>query len=147
MAVAVEPGSANAGFRSLFFMITPNETSYQRLEDVPEYVLQVGSGHGFAHFRTVCGLCCFRKESCVRACVFVCVCVCVCDLDLDCHSLRGLRAGRTHSKPQVSQHKKTKQIKRSKPFSTLQRLVFDLFVFSDFSSKVQTHPVVPAAQM
>ncbi|XP_056299810.1 alkylglycerol monooxygenase isoform X1 [Pseudoliparis swirei] len=40
MAVAVEPGSANAGFRSLFFMITPNETSYQRLEDVPEYVLQ-----------------------------------------------------------------------------------------------------------
>ncbi|TNN49619.1 hypothetical protein EYF80_040177 [Liparis tanakae] len=40
MAVAVEPGSAHAGLRSLFFMLTPNETSYQRLEDVPEYVLQ-----------------------------------------------------------------------------------------------------------
>ncbi|XP_062421538.1 alkylglycerol monooxygenase [Pungitius pungitius] len=33
-------GDASAGFRSLFFMLSPNESSYQKLQDVPQYVQQ-----------------------------------------------------------------------------------------------------------
>uniref|UniRef100_G3PH00 Alkylglycerol monooxygenase n=1 Tax=Gasterosteus aculeatus aculeatus TaxID=481459 RepID=G3PH00_GASAC len=40
MAQAAESGIAYTGLRSLFFMLTPNESSYQKLEDVPQYVQQ-----------------------------------------------------------------------------------------------------------
>lgn len=43
MAQAAESGIAYTGLRSLFFMLTPNESSYQKLEDVPQYVQQVGT--------------------------------------------------------------------------------------------------------
>ncbi|XP_040899307.1 alkylglycerol monooxygenase [Toxotes jaculatrix] len=40
MAEAVQPGSVSAGFRAMFLMLTPNESSFQRVEDVPQYVQQ-----------------------------------------------------------------------------------------------------------
>ncbi|KAM9852506.1 alkylglycerol monooxygenase [Aulostomus maculatus] len=44
MAEAAEPGplsgSVSKGFRAMFFMLTPNETSFQKVEDVPQYVQQ-----------------------------------------------------------------------------------------------------------
>eukprot|EP00064_Thunnus_orientalis_P011293 superscaffoldBa00001618_g11323 len=40
MAAAVEPGSVSTGVRSLFFMLTPNESSFETVEDVPQYVQQ-----------------------------------------------------------------------------------------------------------
>lgn len=43
MAEAVELGSVSAGVRALFYMLTPNESSFQRVEDVPHYVQQVGT--------------------------------------------------------------------------------------------------------
>ena len=35
------------GFGKLFYMVTPNETSFEKLEDVPEpdYITQVGSSY------------------------------------------------------------------------------------------------------
>lgn len=43
MAEAVELDSVSAGVRALFYMLTPNESSFQRVEDVPHYVQQVGT--------------------------------------------------------------------------------------------------------
>lgn len=40
MAGGVELGSVSRGFRSIFCMLTPNESSFQRVEDVPPYVEQ-----------------------------------------------------------------------------------------------------------
>nr|XP_015805310.2 alkylglycerol monooxygenase [Nothobranchius furzeri] len=40
MAVEVGSGSVSRGFRSLFFMLTPNESSFQKVEEVPQYVQQ-----------------------------------------------------------------------------------------------------------
>ncbi|XP_068426657.1 alkylglycerol monooxygenase [Clinocottus analis] len=40
MAEEAETGSSSVGFRSLFFMLTPNESSFHKLEDVPQYVQQ-----------------------------------------------------------------------------------------------------------
>ncbi|XP_042346063.1 alkylglycerol monooxygenase [Plectropomus leopardus] len=40
MAEAVELGTVSAGVRSMFFMLTPNETSFQKMEEVPQYVQQ-----------------------------------------------------------------------------------------------------------
>lgn len=40
MAGGVELGSVSRGFRSMFSMLTPNESSFQRVEDVPPYVEQ-----------------------------------------------------------------------------------------------------------
>ncbi|XP_045902095.1 alkylglycerol monooxygenase isoform X2 [Micropterus dolomieu] len=36
----MELGSVSTGVRSLFFMLTPNESSFQKMEDVPQYVQQ-----------------------------------------------------------------------------------------------------------
>ena len=43
MAEAVELDSVSRGVRSMFFMLTPNESSFQKVEDVPQYVQQVGT--------------------------------------------------------------------------------------------------------
>ncbi|KAK5862125.1 hypothetical protein PBY51_017554 [Eleginops maclovinus] len=40
MAGAVKPDSVSMGARAMFFMITPNESSFQKVEDVPQYVQQ-----------------------------------------------------------------------------------------------------------
>ncbi|KAJ4930899.1 hypothetical protein JOQ06_025202 [Pogonophryne albipinna] len=40
MAGAVNPDSVSTGARAMFFMITPNESSFQKVEDVPQYVQQ-----------------------------------------------------------------------------------------------------------
>lgn len=40
MAEAVELGSVSTGVRALFYMLTPNESSFQKVEDVPQYVQQ-----------------------------------------------------------------------------------------------------------
>ncbi|XP_008285586.1 alkylglycerol monooxygenase [Stegastes partitus] len=40
MAGGVELGSVSTGFRSIFFMLTPNESSFEKVEDVPQYVEQ-----------------------------------------------------------------------------------------------------------
>lgn len=32
----------STGFRALFYMVTPNESSFERVEDVPPYTSQVG---------------------------------------------------------------------------------------------------------
>uniref|UniRef100_A0A4W6CJ68 Alkylglycerol monooxygenase n=1 Tax=Lates calcarifer TaxID=8187 RepID=A0A4W6CJ68_LATCA len=40
MAEAVELGSVPAGLRAMFLMLTPNESSFQKVEDVPQYVQQ-----------------------------------------------------------------------------------------------------------
>ncbi|XP_069576799.1 alkylglycerol monooxygenase [Brachyistius frenatus] len=40
MSAAVELGSVSSGFRSIFFMLTPNESSFEQVEDVPQYVQQ-----------------------------------------------------------------------------------------------------------
>ncbi|TDH11332.1 hypothetical protein EPR50_G00059910 [Perca flavescens] len=40
MAGAVVPGSVSAGLRAMFLMLTPNESSFQKVEDVPQYVQQ-----------------------------------------------------------------------------------------------------------
>lgn len=40
MAGAVNPDTEA---RAMFFMITPNESSFQKVEDVPQYVQQVGT--------------------------------------------------------------------------------------------------------
>ncbi|KAF3839615.1 hypothetical protein F7725_018332 [Dissostichus mawsoni] len=40
MAGAVNPDSVSTGTRAMFFMITPNESSFQKVEDVPQYVQQ-----------------------------------------------------------------------------------------------------------
>ncbi|XP_073340917.1 alkylglycerol monooxygenase [Pagrus major] len=40
MAEAMELGSVSRGFRSMFSMLTPNESSFQKVEDVPQYVQQ-----------------------------------------------------------------------------------------------------------
>lgn len=34
-------GSVSQGFRVMFYMLQPNETSFQSLEEVPDYVKQV----------------------------------------------------------------------------------------------------------
>ena len=57
---AVESGAVSQGVRALFFMLTPNETSFEKVEDVPHYVQQVGD-----------------SPVCVSVCVCVCVCLCV----------------------------------------------------------------------
>ncbi len=43
MAEAVGLGSVSTGARAMFFMLTPNESSFEKLEDVPQYVQQVGA--------------------------------------------------------------------------------------------------------
>ncbi|KAM7421519.1 hypothetical protein PAMA_015590 [Pampus argenteus] len=40
MAEAAELGSVSSGIRSMFFMLTPNESSFEKVEDVPLYVQQ-----------------------------------------------------------------------------------------------------------
>uniref|UniRef100_A0A3P8RPK6 Alkylglycerol monooxygenase n=1 Tax=Amphiprion percula TaxID=161767 RepID=A0A3P8RPK6_AMPPE len=40
MAGGMELGTVSRGFRSMFFMLTPNESSFQKVEDVPQYVEQ-----------------------------------------------------------------------------------------------------------
>ncbi|KAM7382948.1 hypothetical protein PAMP_002641 [Pampus punctatissimus] len=40
MAEAVELDSVSSGLRSMFFMLTPNESSFEKVEDVPLYVQQ-----------------------------------------------------------------------------------------------------------
>ncbi|XP_049439296.1 alkylglycerol monooxygenase [Epinephelus fuscoguttatus] len=40
MAEAVEVGSVSAGARAMFFMLSPNESSFQKVEEVPQYVQQ-----------------------------------------------------------------------------------------------------------
>ncbi|XP_078108296.1 alkylglycerol monooxygenase isoform X3 [Sander vitreus] len=40
MAGAVVPGSVSTGVRAMFLMLTPNESSFQKVEDVPPYVQQ-----------------------------------------------------------------------------------------------------------
>ncbi|XP_071326904.1 alkylglycerol monooxygenase [Trachinotus anak] len=40
MAEAVEPGSGSTGVRAVFFLLTPNESSFEKVEDVPQYVQQ-----------------------------------------------------------------------------------------------------------
>ncbi|XP_059195865.1 alkylglycerol monooxygenase [Centropristis striata] len=40
MAEAVDLGSVVSGVRSMFFMLTPNETAFQKVEEVPQYVQQ-----------------------------------------------------------------------------------------------------------
>lgn len=42
MAAAVDLGSVSTGIRAMFVMLTPNESSFERVEDVPRYVEQVG---------------------------------------------------------------------------------------------------------
>lgn len=42
MAEAAELGSMATAARAMFLMLTPNESSFERVEDVPPYVLQVG---------------------------------------------------------------------------------------------------------
>lgn len=43
MAATADLDSVSTGFRALFSMLTPNESSFERLEQVPHYVQQVGS--------------------------------------------------------------------------------------------------------
>ncbi len=43
MAGAVELGSVSTGIRAMFLMLTPNESSFEKVEDVPQYVQQVGT--------------------------------------------------------------------------------------------------------
>lgn len=43
MAKALELGSVSTGVRAMFYMLTPNESSFQKVEDVPQYVQQVGA--------------------------------------------------------------------------------------------------------
>ncbi|XP_034729457.1 alkylglycerol monooxygenase [Etheostoma cragini] len=40
MAGAAVPGSVSTGLRAMFLMLTPNESSFQTVEDVPQYVQQ-----------------------------------------------------------------------------------------------------------
>lgn len=40
MSAAVELDSVSRGVRTLFYMLTPNESSFQKVEDVPQYVQQ-----------------------------------------------------------------------------------------------------------
>ncbi|XP_051263607.1 alkylglycerol monooxygenase [Dicentrarchus labrax] len=40
MAAAAELGSLSAGVRTMFFMLTPNESAFEKVEDVPQYVQQ-----------------------------------------------------------------------------------------------------------
>uniref|UniRef100_A0A672G336 Alkylglycerol monooxygenase n=1 Tax=Salarias fasciatus TaxID=181472 RepID=A0A672G336_SALFA len=40
MAAGLEFESVSRGFRSMFFMLSPNESSYEKVEDVPQYVQQ-----------------------------------------------------------------------------------------------------------
>ncbi|XP_071402630.1 alkylglycerol monooxygenase [Centroberyx affinis] len=40
MAQAADPGSVSRGVRALFYMVSPNESSFQQVEDVPQYVQQ-----------------------------------------------------------------------------------------------------------
>ncbi|KAA8591893.1 hypothetical protein FQN60_017267 [Etheostoma spectabile] len=40
MAGAAVPGSVSTGVRAMFLMLTPNESSFQTVEDVPQYVQQ-----------------------------------------------------------------------------------------------------------
>uniref|UniRef100_A0AAQ5ZCM9 Alkylglycerol monooxygenase n=1 Tax=Amphiprion ocellaris TaxID=80972 RepID=A0AAQ5ZCM9_AMPOC len=40
MAGGMELGTVSRGFRSMFFMLTPNESSFQKVEAVPQYVEQ-----------------------------------------------------------------------------------------------------------
>ncbi|KAK1895605.1 Alkylglycerol monooxygenase [Dissostichus eleginoides] len=47
MAGAVNPDSVFTGARAMFFMITPNESSFQRVEDVPQYVQQANKVYIF----------------------------------------------------------------------------------------------------
>lgn len=35
--------SVSTGVRAMFLMITPNESSFEKVEDVPQYVQQVGT--------------------------------------------------------------------------------------------------------
>ena len=43
MAEAMELGSVSRGFRAMFSMLSPNESSFEKVEDVPPYVQQVGA--------------------------------------------------------------------------------------------------------
>lgn len=45
-AAVMEPSSVSQGVRSMFFMLTPNESSYEKVEDVPQYVQQVSQSPG-----------------------------------------------------------------------------------------------------
>lgn len=38
----MEYDSVSRGARAMFFMLTPNESSFEKVEDVPQYVQQVG---------------------------------------------------------------------------------------------------------
>ncbi|XP_022601894.1 alkylglycerol monooxygenase [Seriola dumerili] len=40
MAEAAVPGSVSRGVRAMFLMLTPNESSFEKVEDVPQYVQQ-----------------------------------------------------------------------------------------------------------
>ncbi|XP_023249207.1 alkylglycerol monooxygenase [Seriola lalandi dorsalis] len=40
MAEAAVPGSVSTGVRAMFLMLTPNESSFEKVEDVPQYVQQ-----------------------------------------------------------------------------------------------------------
>ena len=62
MAAAVEPGSVSTGIRSLFFMLTPNESSFEKVEDVPQYVEQVGTDSLSVTFHMCDGLLCEVKR-------------------------------------------------------------------------------------
>lgn len=42
MAAAAGSGSVSRGLRAMFFMLTPNESSFEKVEEVPQYVQQVG---------------------------------------------------------------------------------------------------------
>lgn len=45
MAAAVELGSVSTGLRVMFAMLTPNESSFEKVEDVPKYVHEVSLTH------------------------------------------------------------------------------------------------------
>ncbi|XP_072249762.1 alkylglycerol monooxygenase isoform X2 [Leuresthes tenuis] len=40
MATAVHSGSVSTGFRAMFSLLTPNESSFEKVEEVPQYVQQ-----------------------------------------------------------------------------------------------------------
>lgn len=40
MAQTMDVGSVSSGVRAMFFMLTPNESSFEKVEDVPQYVQQ-----------------------------------------------------------------------------------------------------------
>uniref|UniRef100_A0A3B3U0N7 Uncharacterized protein n=1 Tax=Poecilia latipinna TaxID=48699 RepID=A0A3B3U0N7_9TELE len=41
---AAGSGSVSRGLRAMFFMLTPNESSFEKVEEVPQYVQQVDHG-------------------------------------------------------------------------------------------------------